>query len=149
MFNKKLSITIGIILTIAFFASLIAALSSDEEFENKLKVKAGNEYKCDMLHQGFQMKDGHKCCCCGSKCTEMKCDRSKSTHQNEKCAMAEKKCNPTECSHHVDKHTNLKEEKKCEPSDCAKHQPLGLEGEKKCDSVTCTGKCPSKSSGSN
>ena len=37
MNTKKFSITVGIILAVAFFASLIAALSSEEEYENKTK----------------------------------------------------------------------------------------------------------------
>ncbi len=142
MNTKKLSITVGIILAVAFFASLIAALSSEEEYENRLKTIPENEYNCTTRHAGGHFKEGHKPCCKPEKCMEMKCDTSMCNHKGEKCAMAKEKCNPSECPHHADK--CLKGEKKCQPETCVKHTDKGAEGMKKCDPATCTGKCPSK-----
>jgi len=103
MNTKKLSITIGIILAVAFFASLIAALSSEEENENKLKAGTEKEYNCTTRHEGDHFKKGHKPCCKPDKCREMKCDTSMCKHMGEKCAMAKEKCNPSECPYHDDK----------------------------------------------
>ena len=76
MNTKKLSITIGIILVVAFFASLIAALSNEEENENKLKAGTEKEYNCATQHAGDHFKKGHKLCCNPEKCRAMKCDTS-------------------------------------------------------------------------
>jgi hypothetical protein len=142
MNTKKLSITIGIILAVAFFASLIAALSSEEEYENKIKAGTEKEYNCTSRHAGDHFKKGHKSCCNPEKCREMKCDTSMCKHKGEKCAMAKEKCNPSECPYHADK--CLKGEKKCQPETCVKHEGKSAEGKNKCDPATCTGKCPSK-----
>ena len=143
MNTKKLSITIGIILAVAFAASLIAALSSEEEYENKLKTNTEKEYNCPASHAGGHAKAGHKSCCNPEKCRDMKCDTSMCTHQGGKCAaMAGKKCDPADCPHHADK--CVKGEMKCPSTTCVKHTDKSAEGEKKCDPARCTGKCPSK-----
>jgi hypothetical protein len=142
MNTRKLSIAIGILLAVAFAASLIAALSSEEEYENKLKPSAEKEYNCPASHACDHSKEGHKSCCNPDKCREMKCDPSTCAHQDEKCAMAEKKCDPSECPHHADK--CVKGEMKYQPATCVKHADKSAEGEKKCDPAKCTGKCPLK-----
>jgi hypothetical protein len=144
MNSKKISVTIGIVLAVAFFASLIAALSKDEEYENKLNAKDGKEYNCPAAHEGMHAKEGCKCCCCPAKCAHMKCDTSMCATMHEKCAKMEQKCEPSECPHHADKNMKMKEEKKCDPSACVKHEGMKSEGNTKCDPKTCTGKCPKK-----
>jgi hypothetical protein len=142
MITKRLSISIGILLAVVFIASFIAALSSEEEYENKLRSKAEKECNFPAMYAGDHSKEGHKSCCIPEKCKEMKCDTFTCSHRDEKCAMAEKKCNRSECPHHFDK--CIKGEKKCEPATCVKHSDKNAEGEKKCNPATCTGKCPSK-----
>jgi hypothetical protein len=141
MIRKKLAVTIGIILTVAFFGSLIAALSSEEVNENRQKTTTEKEYNCTDRHAGDCSKEGYKSCCSPEKCREMKCDTSMCKHMGEKCKLGEKKCNPSECPHHANK--CIKEEKKCQEA-CTKHADKCAEGEKNCDPATCTGKCPSK-----
>jgi hypothetical protein len=137
MIMKKLSVTIGIILTLAFFASLIAALSSDEDEMKRQRATTEKEYNCPARHVCDHSKEGHKACCTPEQCREMKCDTSMCKAMREKCAAAGKNCNPADCPHHTV--TCIKGEKKTEET-CTKH----AEADKKCDPKTCTGKCPSE-----
>jgi hypothetical protein len=141
MIMKRLSITIGIILALAFFVSLIAALSSDEEEVRSQSNAATKEINCASRHAGDHAREGHKPCCDPEKCKEMKCDTSMCKSMREKCAMAGKKCNPSECPHHSGK--CLKGENKPEEA-CTKHTDNSTVANKKCDPKTCSGKCPSK-----
>ena len=141
MNSKKFVVTIGIILAVAFFASLIAAMSSEEENENKQRSKTEKEYNCPDKHTGNYSKEGCKCCCKPGYCREMKCDTSMCKQMREMCATAERKCNPSECPHHVDK---CVKGEKMSKEDCAMHADKSKAEENKCDPKTCTGKCPSK-----
>lgn len=141
MNSKKFAVTIGIILAVAFFASLIAAMSSEEENEGRQRSKTEKEYNCPDHHTGNYSKEGCKCCCKPEHCREMKCDTSMCKQMREKCAMAEQKCNPSDCPHDTDK---CMKGEKMSREDCAMHGDKSKAEEKKCDPKTCTGKCPSK-----
>lgn len=138
---KKLTVTIGIILALAFFISLIAALSNDEEEGKRQRTASEKEYNCSDRHAGDHAKECQKLCCNPEKCRAMKCDTTMCKSMREKCAMAGNKCNPSECPYHTGK--CLKGEKNPEEA-CTKHADKSAAADKKCDPKTCAGKCPAK-----